>query len=495
MNTLRSSFLAACALCLTATLFAEQSAPASLSEAFLREVPSPYKEELISLHPQIADADQQAALKIMEANPTAALALTLRCMGQQPDEFNFLMAQLRTDSDPSHRLLILTQSLRGQIRSLEQANRPLHSPQAVSSEAETTSSDRISQVKTWLTERVLTDTDTAVALEAARDLRKLDWGLNSRLLLKAADNAHAHTNTAGEAALRKEADDWLTWDEQINLPTFLRTPPPVFSVAPADKPIRVLAFGDFGNGSPAQMHLAETMLSYHRQYPFDFGITLGDNFYPRGVTSPEDPHWANDWEKPYGPLGLKFYPTLGNHDYLPPDGPAAEVLYTQHSKTWNMPATFYTFTAGPIQFFAIDTEELSDTYVYQKQLAWLDAEIAKSKARWKIVYGHYQVYSATRGDEQNLIDRLVPVLRNRVNLYLCGHDHNLQQLQTESGVHYFVDGAGGASLYDFTQKDYARSAFKAKQNGFMVIEADSDQLVLQIIGTDGDVLRREVITN
>jgi 3',5'-cyclic AMP phosphodiesterase CpdA len=492
MHLPRTSLLAACSICLTTILFAQPDGPALLQK-FLGNVPSPYREKLIALHPHLSDEELQATLKTSESNPAAALAFTLRYMGQQPQEFDFLMAQLGSDTDPSHRLLILTQSLRGQIQSLEEANRPLHSPKAVESNRSATPSDRMFRVKDTLTRLVVSDSDPSVSLEAARDLRKLNWGFSSRLLLEAADNAHAHADTAGEAALRKEADDWLAWDEQINLPTFLRTPPPVFSVAPAERPIRVLAFGDFGNGSPAQMQLAETMRTYGLNHPFDLGITLGDNFYPRGVTSLEDPHWANDWEKPYGPLGLKFYPTLGNHDYLPPDGPAAEVLYSQHSKTWDMPATFYTFTAGPVQFFAIDTEELSDTRVYQKQLAWLDSEIAKSKARWKIVYGHYQVYSATRGDEQNLIDRLVPVMRGRVNLYLCGHDHNLQQLQTENGVHYFVDGGGGAPLYDFTQKNYARSTFKTKQNGFMVIEANSDKLVLRIIGTNGDVLREDVI--
>lgn len=473
-------------------LCAQKTDTAPLPSNLLDHIPSPYREELIALYPQVSEADQQRALKIVEAKPEAALVLALKYIGQQPGEFDFLMKQLNQDPDPQHRLLILTQSLRGQVRSLEEANRPLHSPQAVHDQP-TAQPDRTSIAKATLTHLASSDPDASVSLEAARDLRKLDWGRNGRLLLEAADNAHARNDTAGEAALRKEADDWLAWDEQVNLPTFLRTPPPVFSIAPASKSIRVLAFGDFGNGSVAQTHLAETMLAYGKQHPFDFGITLGDNFYPRGVTSPDDPHWANDWEKPYGPLGLHFYPTLGNHDYLPADGPAAEVMYSQRSNTWRMPSTFYTYTAGPVQFFAIDTEELSDTRLYQRQLAWLDAEIAKSKARWKIVYGHYQIYSATRGDEQNLIDRLIPVLRNRVDLYLCGHDHNLQQLQTEDGVHFLVDGGGGAPLYDFTQKNYARSNFKAKENGFTVIDADQDGLTLRVVGSDGQVMHEEII--
>ena len=42
-----------------------------------------------------------------------------------------------------------------------------------------------------------------------------------------------------------------------------------------------------------------------------------------------------------------------------------------------MPATYYTYTAGPVQFFAIDTIELSDSALPNKEMAWLDAELAK----------------------------------------------------------------------------------------------------------------------
>lgn len=485
MNSLRATLLltlAASSICA-----AGQSSKVLLPE-LTRTVPSPYREELEMLRPNIPTEEQQAALQKIVAQPNAGLILALKYIGQQPKAFDFLTDQISKDTDASHRLLILTQSLRGQVRSLQASSRSLHSPSAVRAELAEQPAKRI-QLQAVLEHLVATDSDADVALEAARDLRKLNWGVNGQFLLKAADNAHQRKDSAGEAALRKEAYDWLAYDEQVNLPTFLRTPPPVFSAAPEDKAIRVLAFGDFGNGSPAQKQLAATMITYSKQHPFDFGITVGDNFYPRGVSSPDDPHWVNDWEKVYGPLGISFYPALGNHDYLQADGPAAEVIYTHRSKTWRMPATFYTYTAGPVQFFVIDTMEMSDTALYQQQLAWLDAEIAKSKARWKIVYGHYQVYSASRGDEQNLIDRLMPVLRNRVNLFLCGHDHNLQELQSDGGVSFFVSGAAGASLYDFTQNNYARTTFQAKQNGFNVIDADQNRLKVSVVGMDGITLK------
>jgi hypothetical protein len=92
-------------------------------------------------------------------------------------------------------------------------------------------------------------------------------------------------------------------------------------------------------------------------------------------------------------MGIPFFATLGNHDY---DGnPQAEIEYSSTSTTWRMPFTYYTFTAGPIQFFALDTDEgTAGRLVFRKawtdtQAKWLADELEKSKATWKIVYGHH----------------------------------------------------------------------------------------------------------
>ena len=104
---------------------------------------------------------------------------------------------------------------------------------------------------------------------------------------------------------------------------------------------------------------AEAMKKFHDGSAFDFGVTLGDNFYSKGMLSTSDPHWKAWWDDMYDRLAIPMYATLGNHDWGYADSPAAEVLYTHQSKTWKMPATYYTFTAGPVQFFAMDTNEVS----------------------------------------------------------------------------------------------------------------------------------------
>ena len=111
-----------------------------------------------------------------------------------------------------------------------------------------------------------------------------------------------------------------------NLPHFIREAPPPFTVKGADRRnVRVLAFGDFGDGSDRQKRMAEAMARFHAKTPFDFAVTLGDNFYPAGMAGPADPRWQRDFERLYEPMHIRFYPSLGNHDWVLADSPAAEI--------------------------------------------------------------------------------------------------------------------------------------------------------------------------
>jgi hypothetical protein len=87
----------------------------------------------------------------------------------------------------------------------------------------------------------------------------------------------------------------------------------------------VAVLGDFGypgkGGKPCGEHpdqrrVADAMFRYHTErMKFAFGLTLGDNFYPKGVKDIKDPHWKCSWEDFYTRLEIPFYATLGNHDY------------------------------------------------------------------------------------------------------------------------------------------------------------------------------------
>lgn len=82
--------------------------------------------------------------------------------------------------------------------------------------------------------------------------------------------------------------------------------------------------------------------------------------------------------------------------------------------------------------------------------------------------GHYGVLSqGEHGDTAYLKTNLLPLLlRYRVDVYLCGHDHTLQHLE-DKGVHFFING-NGAKRGDLPFRSTAEKTLYADVHfGFM----------------------------
>jgi hypothetical protein len=264
-------------------------------------------------------------------------------------------------------------------------------------------------------------------------------------------------------------------------------------VLPAGRAIRVVAFGDAGSGRPEQKATADAIARRHAAQPFSLGLTMGDNFYRCGVRSVTDPKWQTRWESLYAALGVPFYPTLGNHDYGRPavaclfgQGSAdVQVAYSAHSQSWRMPARYYTYAAGAVRFIALDTPEWSD-----RQREWvagvLRASAGEPGVRWRIVYGHYPVYSSGKhGDERHVTlfrRQLLPVLKaGGADLYVAGHDHHLERLQAE-GIALLVTGGGGADIRRVSQP-VAQSVVAISGHGFLELDISTPVLTAQFLNT------------
>ena len=355
------------------------------------------------------------------------------------------------------------------------------------------------QVRQALERCAASDADTDVAVLALEKLRQRQMTDLSALLKQRLEMARRAGDATGERLLAAEQERWISLVNATMLPAFLRTPPPIFSLKAADQRLRVLTLGDFGYGASEnrnlagepQRRVAAAMLRAQHQagaQSFDFALTLGDNFYPDGMLSPTDARWRTLWQELYDPLGLKFYATLGNHDWHSDDSPVAEILYSQTSKSWRMPSPYYTFTAGPVQFFALDTNEVSAA-----QLLWLKDALAQSRATWKVVYGHHPIYSGgEHGDNAALIENLLPVLKGKADVYLAGHDHDMQHLKPEGGLHFFVNGAGGAGLRPSPPGE--RTIFSLSANGFATLEADAQKLEVKFFDTELKQVYRFALT-
>ncbi len=261
----------------------------------------------------------------------------------------------------------------------------------------------------------------------------------------------------------------------------------------AGNPVRFVAFGDFGyaGADSGLAQVSKAIEARHRARAYQFGLTLGDNFYPRGVGSTRDEKWTGIWESGYGRLGIPFFAVLGNHDYM--GNEQAEVDYTKQSKSWRMPYRYYTFAAGPVRFFALDTDEGTARYWFfqsawsDAQAKWLDDALAKySDARWKIVYGHHPIFSdGHHGDEKRLQTKLLPILeKHNVDLYLCGHEHDLQH-HTRAGIDFIIAGGGGKDTREVTAR---RAKYAAGRHGFLEVDATGAKLDARLIGVEGETL-------
>ncbi|HTD27918.1 MAG TPA: tartrate-resistant acid phosphatase type 5 family protein [Xanthomonadaceae bacterium] len=267
--------------------------------------------------------------------------------------------------------------------------------------------------------------------------------------------------------------------------------------------LNFIAVGDWGRyGEPAQRAVATQMARTAEKVDAQFFISTGDNFYPNGVASVDDPQWQQSYELVYTDFVLHndWYVVLGNHDYR--GNPQAEVDYTKRSERWHMPSRYYSVTkkidaTTSAQFFFIDTSPFIadyrknlDKYAVdgqdtQAQLRWLEAELAKSKAKWKFVVGHHHVYSGGKRSTQiELEQAIVPLMKKYgVQVYLCGHEHDLQVIQRPGGkITYLVSGAGAehrpTGKTDGTL--FSLSAF-----GFMALSLKADQLKVQVVDDTG----------
>jgi hypothetical protein len=221
---------------------------------------------------------------------------------------------------------------------------------------------------------------------------------------------------------------------------------------------------DWGrNGYHHQQKLSNQMGIQADSIAPKFIVSCGNNFQISGVESVEDPLWISSFENIYSntSLHVDWFPVLGNHDYK--GNTQAEIAYSKINPRWRFPSRFYTFVkqindSVTARFIFLDTCPLIDEY-YKKtgypdiaqqdstrQIVWLKAVLANSKEQWKIVFGHHPIFSASpkHGNTTDLIKRIKPILEKyKVQLYICGHDHDIQHLKEKNGkIDYMVTGAG-----------------------------------------------------
>jgi 3',5'-cyclic AMP phosphodiesterase CpdA len=91
------------------------------------------------------------------------------------------------------------------------------------------------------------------------------------------------------------------------------------------------------------------------------------------------------------------------------------------------------------------------------QRSWLEAALEASTADWKVVVGHYPVFSVSgHGPTPRLLKELAPLLdEHKVALYFNGHDHSAQHISVARypSTEFFNIGAGSPVSNSLSQQD------------------------------------------
>jgi hypothetical protein len=272
--------------------------------------------------------------------------------------------------------------------------------------------------------------------------------------------------------------------------------------APADGAgtIRVLAFGDSGNGSAGQGQMATRIGAA----TFDLALHVGDIAYSNGTYQQFDSFFF-----PYYAAWLRqkaIFPTIGNHDdrtasatpyrtlfVLPRDG--ASVAYPNNAER------FYSFDYGPVHFICLDTEAaFLTTARRQEQLAWLTADLQASQDRpWRVAFFHRPPYNSglEHGSELPVRAAFGPLFEQyNVQLVLSGHEHAYERSvpwrestsTARQAVTYIVTGGGGAELYPTGRS--AWTAFSRSTDHYVLTTFTAADFTLEAVDAAGAVIDR-----
>ncbi len=236
--------------------------------------------------------------------------------------------------------------------------------------------------------------------------------------------------------------------------------------------------GDYGIAGQPLLDVSNLIKSWNP----DFIVTVGDNNYPDGAAWSIDDNIGQYFHeyifKYKGKYGSgsptrRFYPSLGNHDWT-----TGAKAYFDFFGYYN-PVTYYDFTQGPVRFFVLDSDRNEPDGITSDsaQARWLRKTMPISTAPFNVVVFHHAAYSSGRHGSTEYMRW--PFKDWGADVVMSGHDHVYERLLV-NGIPYFVNGIGGAEIYNFNDI-LPESQVRYNQDfGAMRVEATSAYMKFQM---------------
>jgi tartrate-resistant acid phosphatase type 5 len=271
----------------------------------------------------------------------------------------------------------------------------------------------------------------------------------------------------------------------------------------------IVLIGDSGKDNEGQYQVSLSMLNLCAKEKCDFGMMAGDNVYPGGVMSPNDPILETVFDKYYDPLNIPFLVALGNHDYglLPNKWKRGkyQLLHGVKNPNFYIPHYYYVKELDYAVVAVLDTNRLmwkKDLKVQGKMIEEALKHAQKAN-KWFIVLGHHPYLSnGKHGNAGKYEDVSIPYMVSgkyvkrfldkhvcgKADFYFSGHDHSLQVFEKGSrgcNTHLVVSGSA-ASATKLLPRNTTK--FETRELGFFHVGIGENALSLRAYNSKTELL-------
>ncbi len=223
-------------------------------------------------------------------------------------------------------------------------------------------------------------------------------------------------------------------------------------------------------------------------------------------------HW-NAWFKATAGVidTIPEMPTTGNHETFGSKDTTKPIYWiSQFTLPQNGPeglkSEVYSWDYGQVHFVVLQSQageqkrQFGD--ILKPQQDWLEADLAASKAKWKVVFMHKPPYGVMPSRTNNDVkDAFCPIFdKHHVDAVISAHDHGVARTapmkdgakvnDPSQGTVYFVDGRIGPKTYsNISSQSWDEYFYYPKDMPtYMLVEVDGKNLTVSSLKADGTVL-------
>ncbi len=266
-----------------------------------------------------------------------------------------------------------------------------------------------------------------------------------------------------------------------------------FKTAPnSSVPFKFVLYGDIRPGTFNEGYHKRVVNAILTEPDFKFTLDVGDLVYR--------PNNLENWDRFFWDIkdlaaNRPYMCALGNHEYDEGSNPDYGANYFQF---FSFPQNgknefYYSFNYSNVHIASLNMST-SDLIISQEEINWLDNDLtnANNSNMWKIVFFHVPPYSsAAHGENQEIIEKMVPIFEKHKVVVFCGHDHHYEHDRVNN-IDYFIIGGGGAPL-EVALKPKPYMIYGEITFCYSLIDINGDSMIVTTKRIDGSIVDKITI--